>query len=625
MPNLLRGSLTRLSRILRGSLTRLSGILRSFLPRGSMFLRLAGVFLLLLVLSMWLTAERSARLTAVWYTAQMQEDLLSRAKLAGELADRLAAAGAPLQPAIVRAGRNAGVRLTIIAHDGRVLADSEEDPALMPNHAERPEVKAALQGQVGKAVRFSDTLQRHMAYVAVPWRPPVLPQGARQLPLVVRVAVRQSDLAQSQAAVRHAVFLDNLWVTLIAAFLTLLVARHLSRPLQRMTDLARQMAEGDFTGRLPQLAGDEVGQLARAFNRMADQLHIRMEQLDRRRQELATIQASMGEGVLAVDIRGVILHINPAAERLFGLNPGEAHRRPLLEAIRHPELVKAMEKALYGERQAVELELHHPAPRTLEAVFIPVSADVNDPAAIRAVAVLRDITELRHLERVRRDFVSNAAHELRTPLTAIKGFAETLRETEDPAERAAYLNIIDEETERLGNVVADLLLLARLENTNQPMPMVPVDPAKLVAQAVNLLQNKVKEKNLQLTLSAGELRPINGNETILEQVLINLLDNAVKYTPAGGAITIDYGKRDESFRFAVTDTGPGIDPRHQARIFERFYRVDPGRSRAVGGTGLGLSIVKHIVERHGGRVGVESAPGRGTSFWCEFPLPDLRR
>jgi len=586
----------------------------------SLFFRLASAFLLLLVFAMWLTAAQSARLTAKWNLEQTQEDLLVRARFIMELTNQILKSGTPLQQAIKHAGTTTHTRITIIANNGTVLADSLESPSSMPNHASRPEVQAALLGKVNNQIRYSETTQSYLAYVAIPWYTSALPKEAGKPPLVIRVAIEHRLLAQSQAAIKRSVFLNSLWITLLAAFITFLVTRHLSHPLQQMTLMAGQIARGNFAHRLPRFANDEVGQLAQAFNCMTDQLQERVNQLSRRQQELNTILSGMSEGVLAIDGKGLLLHANPAAEAFFGIPAGSWQGRPLMEVIRHPALITALEQALTGERQFVELELSHPIPRIVEAIITCIPNEGPDLSDTRAIAVLHDVTELHRLEQVRRDFVGNVSHEMRTPLTAIKGFTETVMETESPTERATYLNIINEEADRLVAMVEDLLQLSRLESPSQTLNITPIDAAALTSHVVHLLRKKITDKDIHVSVENKKVPLFTGDNTLLEQVLLNLLDNAVKYTPKGGHISIKYCNTDDFIRFEVSDTGPGIHPQHQKRLFERFYRADPARSRALGGTGLGLAIVKHIIERHNGRLGMESIPEKGATFWFELPL-----
>lgn len=330
---------------------------------------------------------------------------------------------------------------------------------------------------------------------------------------------------------------------------------------------------------------------------------------------LDTILESLEDGVIAQDQRGRVQLFNGAAERLFDLPRSEVLGRPLLEVIREYDLAEALEAAaVQGASQTRTVRLMRPVERELQIRSAPLRS--AEEGLDGAVAVLRDVTEMRRLEQVRTEFVANVSHELRTPLTALKGFIETLLDgaVDDPATARRFLEIVRRETDRLVSLISDLLDLSRLESPHLDVPLVPVDLSSLAVECVELFRQRAESRSIELSCQLPGALWVMGDASLLRQVLINLVDNAVKYTPVGGQVWIS-GQREGSWaELAVSDTGPGIPGRALNRVFERFYRVDKARSRAMGGTGLGLSIVRHAVERQGGRIWVESSPGEGSTF-----------
>lgn len=400
------------------------------------------------------------------------------------------------------------------------------------------------------------------------------------------------------------------------------VLLNLVKPLQDLAAAAQAWAERQSGAPVRAASAyAEVRAAAGAFNRMAHAAQTALADLTDRQNRLDAVLASMTDSVVAIAPDGRLLLLNQAAREAFGLGGQDVIGRPILEVIRHWALTETLFKTVHtGNAQTAEFEVFSPVERTYQAFTTPVRG--QNGAFSGAVAVLRDVTELRRLERVRSDFVANVSHELRTPLTSIKGFLETLLEgaSEDPDLSRRFLQIAHDETERLAGLVSGLLDLTRLESDQALQPR-PVDLAAVVRHAVSLFEARATAKGLQLeTRISDSLAPIRGDFDLLTQLLVNLLDNAVKYTPAPGRVLVSVEPRDGILELSVTDTGPGIPEKHQSRVFERFYRVDAGRSRESGGTGLGLSIVKHIAERHGGSVRLHSTPGRGATFTVSLPV-----
>jgi two-component system phosphate regulon sensor histidine kinase PhoR len=393
----------------------------------------------------------------------------------------------------------------------------------------------------------------------------------------------------------------------------------LLRELREMRRMASAIAAGDLAYRLPLRFGDEVGAIARALQRMAEQLRDRAELATREKEQLQAVLNGMVEGVLVVGPDDRIVLGNQRLREFFGIAT-ELRDRSALEAIRHPELAELLAAAESShEPVSGAIEVTHPAHRTLRVHAVRLAPGAGARAGV--VAVLHDVTELMQLEKMRRDFVANASHELRTPLAAIHGFAETLLGSPNltDADRRAYLEVIDRHARRLGAIVADLLDLSRIESREISFEHLPIDMDKLAETLLHDWRPRLEEKRLTASLHCERPGTAWGDAQACEQILSNLLDNAIKYTEPGGSISVRIGGDDRNVRVEVADTGVGIPERDLSRVFERFYRVDKARSRSQGGTGLGLSIVKHLVQSLGGEIQVESALGRGSTF--SFTLP----
>lgn len=394
-----------------------------------------------------------------------------------------------------------------------------------------------------------------------------------------------------------------------SALLSELIARTVREPIRDMTEATDALRGGDLSMRVRSRRQDELGALGVAIDQMADQLVERFEAVRREEGRLRTMLDAMVEGVLVTDPEGKIVLTNAALIRRVG---PDLEGRTTIEAIRSPELHEAVQQAIRGRSVNVELELVSGGQsRWLTAHVAPLPKDQG------VVAVLHDVTELKRADAVRRDFVANASHELRTPLTAIRGFAETLLDGALTDERTAkrFVGNIVENAKRLQSLVDDLLELSRAESPDSAVELVEVDVAHVAALVLQGVEGRAADKRQQLVLEgAGEVILAQGDSRALDQVLLNLVDNAIKYTPEGGRITVRIAQRGEEVVIEVADNGPGIPRAHQDRIFERFYRVDKGRSRAQGGTGLGLAIVRHLVQRMKGRISVESQVGEGSTF-----------
>lgn len=554
------------------------------------------------------------------YLAQKNADLFTMTRLLQEefIAGLTGGDSGSLQAACRAIGARSGVRLTVIDPEGKVLADSNEDPARMANHIDRVEIRAALARGEGTAMRPSPTLHEPMLYAAVRLSAP----DGRTLG-VLRLSLHGAEIDRALRLIRMQVVGGGLLIAVVLGLVSFVIAERLSRPLTEMTRVATHFAAGDLHFRLSEPGVKELSELARAMNRMAEQLDERIRLIIDQRRELEAVLAGMVEGVVAVDREDRILRLNAAAGRLLGVDPGVARGRSIQAAVRNPDLQRFVARALESEAPVeTEIALRRDEEMTLQAYGAPLR-DAQG-ARIGALLVLHDVTRLRRLETVRRDFVANVSHELKTPVTAIKGFVETLIEGahREEKDRLRFLGIIEQQAERLQSIIEDLLSLSKIEQDagEERIPLATVPLAPILDAARSMCEPKAREKNLAIALACDERLRVQANSSLLEQAVVNLVDNAIKYSDPGKRIEIRAAAGERTISIEVRDQGCGIAAEHLPRLFERFYRVDKSRSRSLGGTGLGLSIVKHIVKAHQGNVAVESEPGKGSTFVIELPL-----
>jgi len=504
-------------------------------------------------------------------------------------------------------GTRLGHRVTLIDSKGTVRGDTDFDRASLgglENHLLRPEVQQALALGSGRATRLSASTNERRLYVAVRGGPPGL--------TVVRVSTTLAAVDAQVGAVQRAVVLAGLGVLvatlLAAAALSWRVARDVTQPLAQLTTAARAIAEGQ-TPAFPAARVPEVAQHVAALRGMHRQLDQRFAEIVREREETATLIETMTEGVLAADARGAIVTLNGAARRLLGYGAGD--RLPALAELFHEKAARDLVQTVLdgGEAEPRELE------RGARALLVTGRALPNGGVLL----VIRDVTELRRLEAVRRDFVANVSHELKTPLTSIIGYAETLT-TEDAGKDAErFAHTILNNARRMQELVDDLLDLSRIESGRWQPTLARVDVAGVVGEAWAEFLDRARARRIKITVAASVARHVKADPDALRQILTNLFDNALRHTPPGGRITVTAEASAGGVTIAVADTGSGIASEHLPRIFERFYRADPGRSREEGGTGLGLAIVKHLIEAHGGRVEARSTLGEGTTILLFFP------
>jgi two-component system, OmpR family, phosphate regulon sensor histidine kinase PhoR len=573
---------------------------------------------ILLVVLLGLTWHFSRSLRT-FYIEETAANLTARARLVEyQVAGRLTPQDRPFLDGLCKTlGRQTATRITLVMPTGEVLGDSLEDPARMDNHADRPEVRAALAGSEGRATRYSFTVQKEMMFVAVP----VLVAG--QIQGVVRTSMAVTAIDAALRTLYLEMVFGGLAAVLAAALLSLFIARRISRPLEEMRHGAERFARGELDRRLTVSGSVEICALAEAMNQMAAHLDDRIRTVLRQRNEQEAVLASMVEGVLAVDLEERILRLNNAAARLLGVRPEQAEGRRIQEVVRKADLQRFVSRAL-ANREPVEGDI---VVRDAEGErFLQAHGTVlrgSQEQEIGALIVLNDVTRLRRLETLRRDFVANVSHELKTPITAIKGFVETLLDgaAEDPENAQRFLQIINRQADRLNAIIDDLLDLSRIEQEAEKggIPLVRGGLRPVLEAAVQGCSLSAREKSLEIVLHCSGELAAQINAPLLEQAIVNLLTNAIKYSDPAGRVVVDAGQFGDKVMIKVQDWGCGISPEHLPRLFERFYRVDKARSRKQGGTGLGLAIVKHIVQSHGGEVVVHSTPGQGSTFTLILP------
>lgn len=507
-------------------------------------------------------------------------------------------------------------RITVILSSGKVLADSDQDPAVMEDHSDRPEIIDALEKGFGWSLRSSPTLGRNMMYVAIP----VIDQDAAIA--VVRAAVPATAIDQALKDIYVKIFWGSLAAALCAAGLSFLISRRISQPIVEMQEIAQGFAEGQFNLRMAMPSSMELAALAKALNKMATQLHDRIITITNQRNQLQAVLSSMVEGVVAVDGQGHIVSINKAAANLLDIDPLQAQGRNVEEVIRNVDLQEFIKETLNSEQPTqADILLLTEGNRFFQLHGASLPGDTGGGSG--AVIVLNDMTRMRRLENIRRDFVANVSHELRTPVTSIQGFVEALLEgaMKEPQLADRYLKIIAKHADRLNAIIADLLSLSRLEEDSESRRIsfekMPLRPVLQAAMELSIVQ--AAKKKIGLELSCQEDIKAKINAALLEQAMLNLIDNAIKYSELGGFVWIAAQQDDAEVTIVVKDKGCGIEKAHLGRIFERFYVVDKGRSRKLGGTGLGLAIVKHIAQVHGGSVTVETSPGVGSTFTIHLP------
>lgn len=550
------------------------------------------------------------------FRRNIDADLASQAQMVKSLVRPLVNESAPSQEfdrLAKQLGGGSDTRITIIAPDGTVLGDSQADPASMDNHLSRPEVQEAIRSGEGKSDRHSTTLGRDFTYVASRITIDDAVVG------VVRVARPTAAVDASLADITRSIFIALITTAAAAVGLSLLIGSTITRPLGRLARTARAIASGNLRERLTPRPSGEMGQLADAFNQMAQGLEELIAAASQERNRLMAALNSSIDAVVAVDGGGRIVFANVAAERLFFRSQQELVTNPFVWVMPNEQVMEALRASREEGRRESRL-IERPNRQYLQVITTPIVGG-GDWAAL---AVFHDLTEVKRVEQVRRDFVANVSHELRTPLASIKSVIDTLEggALDDRAMALEFLARADAEVERLVQLVEELLELSRIESGEVPLARKMVEMGAVLARAVERMEPLADKKGLSLTLEAApSLPPILGDAQRLEQAAVNLIHNAIKFTSAGGSVRVSAALKNGAVTVEVSDSGVGIAPENLPRIFERFYKAD--RARGGGGTGLGLAVVKHTVEAHGGTISVESEPGRGSTFAFSLPAASL--
>lgn len=514
-------------------------------------------------------------------------------------------------------------RVTFVRADGKVLGDSDQSPAQMDNHFDRPEIAAARSDGVGYTTRFSDTLHENMLYAAIP-----IKDKSQNILGYLRISM---SLVQVEDTIRSVwLFLIGglVLLFLIAGIVSYRIARGITRPIERMTKVAQQITNMNYESRVPAYSNDEVGQLGQAINRMSESLQAQMARIQENERRLQGVMENMMSGIMMIDRDERITLMNPSAETILGFSSQELLGKRYNEAKQQYEFTQLIQECI-EEQEPIrdEMIFYYPEERILDIHLSPIAQEDEEWSGV--LIVIHDITAVRRLERMRSEFVANVSHELKTPIAAVKGFAETLLAgaLNDKETAVSFLQIILDESERLNRLIGDILELSKIESKRIPMNFSPVYLPEFLEKSLSVLRKEAEKKHIELSMQVDDDIYIEADEDRLRQIIINLLSNGIAYTQEGGKVRVrveplemnadgDY----ERLRLIVSDTGMGIPKKDLPRIFERFYRVDKARSRSSGGTGLGLSIVKHLVELHKGTIRVHSEVGIGTRFTIELPV-----
>ncbi len=513
-------------------------------------------------------------------------------------------------------GKRTGTRLTIILPTGVVIGDSFGDIKKMENHRTRPEILKALKKEKGVGIRYSSTLGMNMMYIALP----VIKN--KRLTAVIRTSVSVSTIENEIKRVKKNLFWALFFTALAAAGASLYVTRRITHPIELMKRGAAEFARGNLTQRLAIPDTEELSELAIAMNNMAENLDEKIKALKNRSMELEAVHSSMLEGVIAIDENEKIITINEAAARIFNFSASSLKSKYILEITRNLDLQKFIETAL-STPEPVEADIVIKKSETFVLHIHSTALYDTNSLRIGTLIIFHDITRMRLLERMHKDFAANVSHELKTPLTAIKGFIETIQAippNHKLSECKHFLDIIGKNVNRMIELINDLLILSKLERLQgTDIKFETQDISTLIHSAVNTCRKSLEEKNISLSIECPEKISGKIDSVLMEQAIINLVDNAIKYSDKDTKISIEIKRNGKFIEIYVKDQGKGIDKSHLQKIFNRFYRVDKARSRNEGGTGLGLAIVKHIVQYHNGGIEVSSKKGYGSSFKITIP------
>lgn len=590
--------------------------MKSVLFRKILLTYLLAIPLLLVSLELYLSSSVKDS-----YIKNLRSGLIIQARL---IADNLPDSETGLDDFCSKYKGKTGARVTVIHNNGRVLGDSDEPSDKMDNHSDRPEIRDAGFIGVGSSIRKSDTIRKNLFYLAIA----IDDHSEKKF---LRLSIPLQDVETAMSTIRKRIAVASLGVTFLAMLFGLFQARRITKSIGEITDFSREAAAGDFKTRLFLKEKGELEELGKNIGNMAQELRTRLQQSEEEKQKMEAILRNMSDGLLLADVKGQIILSNHAVSKLFGIGQN-IEGRPVIESLRKAELMEMIEEVVHNrEGISREIELTYPAELSLMITATPYYSNTGQGEISGVVLTFHDITRLKKLEEIRKDFVANVSHEIKTPITAIKGFAETLIEgaLDDRENARKFLITIKNHSERLNSLVSDLLTLSRIELGDIRIEKKHVNLAEVLDSVFTTLLDKARSKGLYLNKEISEpTADIQADRDRLIQILLNLVDNGIKFTEKGG-ITIkvksaklkikDREAEENLTEIIVEDTGTGISGKHLSRLGERFYRVDRARSRELGGTGLGLAIVKHLVKAHGWEMKIESEEGKGTTVHIFCP------
>lgn len=573
-------------------------------------------YMIIVLISLSITGFVTVKSVEKYFIKNTEDTLITHANvLRGILAPEFKAQQIPstaINEKIRKLSNDIEARITLVDLNGQVIADTERSPDELENHGNRPEIEMAYRGKIGKSIRYSSSMGTEMMYIAVP----VINDGS--ISAVLRLALPLSQMGRLSKYIWGVILSSNLTGLIIAFIMSTIFSRRITKPIEEVAQAAKGIAQGNYDMKIPVTATGEIKVLAESFNHMAENLYKTISELKEGKDKTEAVLGSMTESLVAVDDKCRIIMVNSAAEKLFKIKREKVLGRHLLEMLRNRELYDLVKDVVKNKKyMSQELKIITSEEKIFYINIVPISEEKSSGA----VAILRDITDLRKLEKVRTEFVANVSHELKTPLTSIAGFVETLLDGAYKSQDHClyFLNIIKLETDRMTRLINELLYFSRIE-AGISFKKTHVDLIEVVMKALSVLQTAIKEKRHKVNLDLPDtIKPILSDEDSLLQIVINLLDNAIKYTPDEGKIHIALAETHDEVIITIADNGVGIAENELDRIFERFYRVDRARGGKIRGTGLGLAMVKHLVKGLGGKITVDSELGKGTTFRIFIP------
>ncbi|MGO1368289.1 MAG: two-component system histidine kinase PnpS [Senegalia sp. (in: firmicutes)] len=576
------------------------------------------IFSILILIGVITTGTLSLSLIKNNYINNIEERMISNSKLISTFLQNTPNENIYLDKIAKTYSKEIDSRITIINNNGDVIGDSHADLEELTNHLNRPEIKKAIDDQIGISERYSNSIGAKMYYVAIPFYKENLDVA------VIRLSLPLEYINEYTKKIYINIIISALTGLFIAMILAIRYINRITYPIEEFTKATKNISKGNYGEKIRFKSDDELGILAESFNIMSIELSQKIEELKNSNTNLRAILKSMSNGIIALDNNNNIMYTNPSAEKMFSIKNDKIKGKSLFVIIENAKLNKYIEN-LFEENseKIIEIEINHPLTNILKVYTNPIIYKDNPSRKMGTLIILEDITEMRKLETMRKDFVANVSHELRTPLTSIKGFVETLKSgaVNDENTRDKFLNIIDEETSRLNTLIEDLSILTDIENRQNKIKKEKINPNETIEEVIEFLYELADNKNISIINKSNENLPyIYGNNGWLKQMLINLIENSIKYTKNNGKIIVTAYSNKSELIFKIKDNGIGIEKEYIDRVFERFFRVDKSRTKKIVGTGLGLAIVKHIVIQFNGKIKINSKKNEGTEFKITLPL-----